>query len=251
MVFFYKIEVAYDGSNFHGFQSQKNVRNVQDELEKAISRLNSGTYTKVKGAGRTDALVHARNQVVTFETNKAFKEDYFLLSVNRLLPSDIHVYSIKEINPDFHVRYHAYQKHYQYRINLGDYDVFKERYDYQYNKALDIQAMKDASLVFIGRHDFRSYSSATSDQETIRDIFDIKFSLDNEVLVIDYYGSGFLKYMVRKLTKALLDVGRGKLTKEEIQTILDKKDINAYSKIISGCGLYLMKVYYKEEDYEI
>jgi len=251
MVYTYKIEVAYDGSLFYGFQSQPNVRNIQDELEKAISRLNSNVYTKVKGAGRTDALVHAKGQVVTFESEKDFKLDYFLFSVNRLLPSDIYVKDIVKVKDSFHVRYQAYLKHYQYRINLGEYDVFKERYEYQLNKPLNIDAMIEGSSVFVGTHDFRSFSSATDDQESVRTIENISFHQEGHVLVIDFYGNGFLKYMVRKLVKALVDVGQDRMSVQDLTDILNKKDIKAYSKIISGCGLYLMKVYYKEEDYEI
>lgn len=244
MLFNYCLIVQYDGTNFFGFQSQKKERNVQDELEKAIIRLNSSVFLRVQPSGRTDAKVHALGQVVTFQSEKDFDKDYFLFSINRLLPDDIYVKDFKKVDLDFHPRYFAKGKHYQYRTNLGEYNVFKANYELQYNKQLDLMAMQQASTCLLGKQDYRTFSSATVSQDSVKDIFKIDFKVEDNILIIDFYGSGFLRYMVRKLVRILLDVGEGKKTKADIQALLAKKDISAYSKIAPGCGLYLMEVYY-------
>lgn len=243
----YKIEISYDGTNFYGFQRQTSLRSIQGELEKAVTRLNSQVPIEIQGSGRTDSRVHAIKQVCTFQTTKDINLKYFSYAINRLLPNDIHVHSIVKVSNDFHARYNVVAKLYRYRINIGDYDVFGANYALQLNKKLDINKMIDASKVLIGKIDFRTFTSALERQNTKKTIFSIKITQKNDIIDIEYYGDGFLRYMVRKLTMILIEVGLNNKTKNDIKALLDKKDISAYSKVADGEGLYLVDVIYENK----
>lgn len=246
MVCNYKIIIEYDGTHFHGFQKQKNApRTIQDELEAALKIINDDKVVSVNGSGRTDAQVHALNQVCTFALDMELDEDKLRYRLNNLLPEDIYVKEVVKVADDFHARYHAVSKHYQYRLNMGSYNVFERNYAYQHNKSLDIEAMQKASEAFIGKKDFRSFSSATSKQDTIKEVFKIDFKVENDLLIVDFYGSGFLRYMVRKMMMALIDAGQNKLDAAQILEILNQKNINFYSKVARPEGLYLVAVLYE------
>lgn len=244
MSYYYKILVSYDGHNYSGFQKQLNQNSIQAELEKALTRMNANQKVDIIASGRTDAKVHAIAQVCTFTSVKDFDRNYFLIAANNLLPDDIHIFDIEKINDDFHPRFNARAKKYIYFINMGEYNVFQANYQWQLSKELDIQAMMQASNYLIGEHDFRTFSSAKAIQNTQRTIFDITFSCENNILKIEFYGSGFLRYMVRKLTMVLVDVGTHKIQPEKVAELLLKKDVAAYSKVAPGNGLYLSEVIY-------
>ena len=244
MVNNYKLEISYDGSNFVGFQRQEKGRSIQGELEKVLTRLNSNILVQINASGRTDSKVHALKQVCSFETENELNLDYFHYALNQALPCDINCQSIEKVTNDFHPRYNAVAKHYRYLINVGTYNVFETNYIYQLNKQLDIDLMQKASKIFIGEHDFRTFSSAEMKKNSIREIFSLNISQKNDIIIIDYIGNGFLRYMVRKLTMALIDVGLHKKSLDEITTLLIKKDISAYSKVAPGNGLYLVDVKY-------
>lgn len=246
MVCYYKIVIEYDGTYFHGFQKQKNApRTIQNELENALKVINGDKVVAVNGSGRTDAQVHALNQVCTFSLDVDLDEGKLRYRLNSLLPDDIYVKEVQKVDDHFHARYHAVSKHYQYRLNMGAYNLFERNYVYQYNKPLDIAAMQKASAAFIGKKDFRSFSSATSKQDTIKEVFKIDFRVENNLLVVDFYGSGFLRYMVRKMMMALIEAGQNKLDASQILEILKQKDINFYSKVARPEGLYLVAVLYE------
>jgi tRNA pseudouridine38-40 synthase len=246
MVFNYKIIMAYDGTNFCGFQKQAQQRTVQNEVEAVLKTINNNQFVSLQGAGRTDTKVHALNQVATFVLPYKISDiDNFKYRMNRLLPDDIYIKTITMAPDDFHARYHARGKHYQYLINMGPYNVFERNYVYQYNKVLDIKAMQAVSTAFLGRQDFRSFSSAKSTQNTIRELFNIDFKVVDQLLIVDFYGSGFLRYMVRKLMMALLEAGQHKLDDTKILNILAQKNINFYSKVAPPEGLYLVAVLYE------
>ncbi|WP_423363178.1 tRNA pseudouridine(38-40) synthase TruA [Mycoplasma sp. P36-A1] len=244
MVFNYKLTIEYDGTLFYGYQSQVKERNVSDELEKAITRLNSQEKVKLIASGRTDAKVHAKGQVVTFKSTKEFEKQYFLFSINRLLPDDIYAKDFEIVANEFHPRFNAKAKHYQYKINTKEYNVFKKNYELQYCKPINILKMIEASKHLIGKKDFRTFSSATINQNSIKEIHEIRFKEESGILIIDFYGTGFLRYMIRKLVSILLDVAQENKSIEEMLKLLNKKQISAYSKIAPGCGLYLIEVSY-------
>lgn len=244
MVYNYKVVVQYDGSNYNGFQKQKEHSSIQEELEIVISRLNSNTKTHISGSGRTDAKVHADCQVCTFKAIKLLNEQHFLFSVNRLLPDDINVLEVELVDEKFHARYSSIGKEYHYYINLGQYDVFKARYIYQYNKQLSIDKMIEASKLFIGTKDFRTFSSARDDQDTTKILREITINQEGSILKVTFIGKGFLRYMVRKLMMILIEVGEHKVSLADIETLLTLRDTAAYSHVAPPQGLYLHKVYY-------
>ncbi|MDL2211361.1 tRNA pseudouridine(38-40) synthase TruA [Erysipelotrichaceae bacterium OttesenSCG-928-M19] len=246
MVKVYKLEISYDGSNFNGFQRQKEQRTVQGELERVITRLNSQVPVDLIVSGRTDSKVHALKQVCTFATEKELNLYYFKYALNNALPSDIRVNNVIKVNSDFHPRYDALGKHYRYLINTGEYNIFDYNYVWQLNKELNLDMMINASKLLIGKHDFRTFSSATAQQNTTKEIFSIKFSQKNDIIVIDYYGNGFLRYMVRKLTMILVDIGLGKRDLDDLKRLLSLKNTAAFSKVAPGRGLYLVDVEYNK-----
>lgn len=246
MVYTYKLSVSYDGTNFYGYQKQEKHRTIQDELEKAITRLNANNPIVLLASGRTDRKVHAHNQVCSFQCEDKLNLYYFKHAINILLPSDINVNEVELVDNNFHPRYDAKAKTYQYLINTGKYDVFKANYIFQFNKELDVDLMIEASRVFIGEHDFRTFSSALKSQDTIRKINYIKIEKDNDIINLIFNGDGFLRYMVRKIVMAIVDVGMHKKSVDQLNDLLEKKDKTKYSKVIAGEGLYLVDVEYEE-----
>ena len=216
----YKIIFSYDGTNFNGYQKQKGLRTIQSEMEKALKQINDNKNVKFSSSGRTDAYVHANNQVGHADLFVDITEYKLKRALNSLLPEDIYVKETKIVNDDFHSRYDVKSKEYLYKINLGDYNVIERKYVYQYNKELNVNRMKKASKYLIGTHDFSAFSSNEDKKENnIRKIYKIIFSKKNNILYIRFIGSGFLKYMVRIMVATLIKVGEGKLDCNEIKNI--------------------------------
>ena len=233
----YMMVNSYDGSKFSGFQRQKKVRNVQGYIEDELSNILKETI-EVKGAGRTDAGVHAYYQVVHFETNKHI---YNLKSRLNNVLKDVKVKKIKRVSDDFHARYNVKSKIYLYKIDLSN----KKDSNYYLNikYKLDIKKMKDASKIFIGTHYFENFVAGFRDDYTSTIIY-IKIYKFNKILYLKFKGYGFYRYMVRNLVGALLEIGKGKLTKEELKDILDNPNNKRRLPTSSPNGLYLYKIKY-------
>ncbi|MEG0365063.1 MAG: tRNA pseudouridine(38-40) synthase TruA [Erysipelotrichales bacterium] len=245
MLFNYKLTIAYDGSSFYGYQYQENQRNIQGIINEVVSQLNNNTQTSVHASGRTDRGVHACGQVCHFESDFDLNLNYFEHAANRTLPDDIRVLEIIKVDNEFHSRFKAKGKHYQYIINTGEYDVFKVKYHWQLNRSLDLIAMKEVVQCFKGKRDYKTFSSANKDQTTIKDIKELTIKQENDLIIIDIYGSGFLRYMVRKIVMALVDAGIHKKDVASIEELLAKKSTAAYSRVAPPEGLYLMEVFYE------
>ena len=229
--------ISYDGSKFHGFQRQNNVRNVQSEVEDALTKF-FGEETLVKGAGRTDARVHAKYQVVHFETDKDIKGLKRYLKDNL---EDIKVKKIQKVNDDFHARHSVKDKTYLYKIDLsGKRDP--KYYGIVRNK-LDIKKMQEASLIFLGSHDFRNFVAGErlDYRSTILNIHIYKIG---SVIYLKFKGIGFYRYMVRNLVGSLIEVGKGKINKLVIKDMLDNYDKEKRLPTASPNGLYLLKINY-------
>lgn len=247
MEYQYLMQVSYDGYDYYGFQRLNDHPSIQAKLEEVVSRLNKDRNTKITGCSRTDAKVHAIKHYSCFKSDTLFRKDYFIHCANTLLPDNIRLDNIYLVTNEFHPRYHSLSKHYQYRILINDDNVFKQRYALYLKENLDLSKMIESSKIFIGKHDFRSFSSATKDLNTIRTIHDIKIVRKDNEIIIDIYGNGFLKYMVRKLVMILIDAGYHKVDEDKIKEILGAKNIRVYSKIASAHGLYLMSVEYDQK----
>ncbi len=241
----YKILFSYDGTAFFGYQVQPGLRTVQEELERAVSYLNGQKKTITVASGRTDRGVHALMQVAHFDLQYPIPCFKIKRGLNSLLPDDIHVYQVEEVDSDFHARYMAKSKTYNYRISMGEYNPLMRNYCYPLGKELDISLMEEAAKVFLGRHDFRSFVDSEDKREnTVREIYQITFERKGDFLDITFSGDGFMKYQVRNMVGALILVGLGKRSKEEVEELLQNKSRASAWKAAPACGLYLEKVEY-------
>lgn len=237
----YFASVSYDGSKFYGFQRLNENKTVQGELERCLSILNK-SYVEVKGAGRTDRGVHAYSQGISFKLDIDIPLDNLVNALNRLLDSGVHVNYIEEVNDDFHARFDAIKKEYEYVINLGVYDPIIDSYVYNYNRKINISNMKKASKLLLGFHSYKAFTSGERDNYNSV-IYKIKFIKKGDFLTIKFIGKSFYRYMVRNMVGALIDVGCDKLDCNDIKSMLESGEVIKYNTAPS-CGLYLVNVYY-------
>ncbi|WP_409303797.1 tRNA pseudouridine(38-40) synthase TruA [Peribacillus sp. SCS-155] len=246
----YKAIISYDGTLFAGYQVQPQKRTVQLELEKTLRKLHKGVDIRVTASGRTDAGVHAKGQVIHFDSPFSFPAENWEKGLNAMLPQDIAVLRVENAKPDFHARFEASGKEYRYYISLAKKrDPFQRNYAYHFPYELDFSSLEAAIPYLIGTHDFTSFCSAKTEViDKIRTIREIDFFEENGMLVFRFVGSGFLYNMVRILTGTLLEVATGKKTASDIKQILEKKDRSYAGKTAPGHGLYLWEVFYDEAE---
>lgn len=239
----YKAIVSYDGTAYQGWQKQPDKNSVQAKIETALSRL-CRHNVKITGAGRTDKGVHAFGQVFHFDTDKEFKD--ITKSINSQLPEDIRIVSCKPVSDEFHSRYDAKWKHYSYIINTGKFNPIQRNYAYQLGIDLDEEKMQEAAKALVGTHDFSSFNATRKDEieDQVRTIYKIEVKRRGSLVTVDYYGDGFLRYMIRMMTGALIEAGKGKITAEDIQNIMEKMDKTACNYNVPACGLYLIEISY-------
>lgn len=236
---------SYDGTLFHGFQSQVNLRTVQNEIEKVLEIIHKEEI-RIYASSRTDAGVHAIEQYFHFDTNLNIGPDNLLNAMNSRLPKDIYINQVKIVGYDFNSRFDSVAKEYHYLIDIGPYNphLRNYRYFYPYKHRLDISKMTEASQLFIGEHDFRSFTKNKEIKNTVRTIHELEFIINDNLLTMRIVGNGFLHHMVRILVAMLLEVGIGKYTKDDLKRILEAKNRVLAPKIAPACGLYLYKIYY-------
>lgn len=240
----YLVTCSYDGTHYKGFQKQIDGGTIQDNIEEVLSKL-LNTKIVIHASGRTDAQVHAYNQTFHFDSEKVLDTTKFIYSMNCLLNQDIHIKSIKVVDNDFHARISAKKKHYRYVINMGEKDPFYINYHYQLNKELDVDKIKDAAKLFCGEHNFQDFTSKEEDFSSfIRNIDNIEVNKVDDILIIDFYGNGFMRYMIRMIVGTLVAIGLGKENNHFILEHLDKKERRIISYKVPGNGLYLVEVIY-------
>ena len=239
----YKAIVMYDGTMFHGFQTQDNLRTVQEEIEKVL-KIITKKETRIFPAGRTDTGVHAVGQVFHFDYEVKMEEWQIKNALNSRLPKDIYIKNIGVVNDDFHARYQATKKSYQYVINLNEFNPLNKNYCYYYKYKLDVNKMIEASKIFIGEHDFKSFTKNHKLENTVRTIYDINFEVENNVIKINFIGNGFLHNMVRIIVAMLIEVGNDRFTIEYLQQAMENKNRKYAPKLAPANGLYLMEVMY-------
>ena len=240
-----KLTLEYDGTNFSGWQVQKDKRTVQQEIEVALSKILKEEVSII-GSGRTDAGVHALGQVCNFKTEKTIKPQELLFAINTLLPMDIVVINVEEVDESFHSRNSAKKKHYRYVINNSKFpSALNANREYHFKYFLDVESMQLAANDIIGEHDFKAFSAAgTTVKDYTRTIYLLKINRLGDRVVVDIVGNGFLYNMVRIIVGTLLDVGSGKLDICVIKNMLNTKDRTLGGRTVGPEGLYLVDVGY-------
>ena len=239
--------VAYDGTNYSGWQIQPNGITIQGVLNDTLSDL-LGEKIEIMGASRTDAGVHALGNVAVFDTNTRIPGEKISYALNQRLPEDIRIQLSEEVEPDFHPRYCDSEKTYEYRILNRKFPVPTERlYSYFYHYTLDVDKMREATSCLIGRHDFASFCSAGSQvKTTVRTVYTLDVSKENDIISIKISGNGFLYNMVRIVVGTLLKVGLSVYPPEHVKEILDSKDRYMAGPKAPARGLTLIGIEYEE-----
>ena len=244
----YFMTFSYDGSKYKGYQKQPRVKTVQSEIEKALKQILSNEKITISASGRTDAGVHALNQKAHFDSKKEIAPEKLRKAVNSLIPDDIYIKEIIEVEPDFHARFNVKAKEYIYKINMGEYNPIEKDYVYQYNRRLDVVEMERALKYLEGTHDYKSFTKTDEEKDDfVRTIVQANLLRDVKNvnnITISFLGTGFMRYMVRNMVGCLIEIGEGKRKSEDIIKILEAKDRKKAGKTANPEGLYLKDVFY-------
>lgn len=240
-----KLTIEYDGRNYSGWQLQPRHDSIQGRIEAALERIFAAPV-RVFGSGRTDAGVHARGQVASISIPRPFDATELQRALNSILPADIVVLDIAVAPDDFDPRRAARSRVYEYRVlNRQVASAFDYRYSWLVRDRLDLAAMNRAAQIFVGDHDFAAFRSlGTEVRTTIRRVISSEWTRAGDVLVYRVEANSFLRHMVRAMVAAMIDVGRGKLTRDQIATILAGCDRGAAPANAPPGGLYLVEVRY-------
>jgi tRNA pseudouridine38-40 synthase len=252
-----KMVVAYDGTNFAGWQRQRNLPTIQQILEEAIGIM-VREQVNLQGAGRTDAGVHALGMVANFSTSAGIPCTGFLLGLNSMLPSDIRIRAVADAEPGFHARKSAKAKTYVYNICTEPVQCPTKRlYSAHIPYNLDVEAINACLASLIGTHDFSSFEAVGSRDRSnengrgaVRQIFEARASRSNggDTVIITVTGDGFLRHMVRNIVGTVAEGGKGRMTVAEFQRILATRDRKHAGPTAPAHGLFLKEVYYREPD---
>ena len=245
----YKAIIAYDGTNFNGFQKQPNGRTVQEEVEKTLQKMANGKEITVFGSGRTDAGVHAIGQVIHFDYPEERPLERMRFALDTQSPEDIAVRQVEIFSEDFHARYLVKEKTYQFRVDIGKpRSPFRRHYASYFPYPLDLEKIQRALPDLLGTHDFTSFcASGSSIEDKVRTIYEAKMEVNEtkDELWFTVRGNGFLYKMIRILVGTLLKIGNGRLPEDSIPDIIAKKDRNAAGPTAHPEGLYLYEVKYE------
>jgi tRNA pseudouridine38-40 synthase len=243
-----KIDIAYDGTDYHGWQVQPGLPTIQGTLEQVLSEI-EGKPVQVAGSGRTDAGVHALAQVAAFSIENPIPAGNLLRAANRLLPHDIRIVRVEEVDAGFHPRFNAKAKTYEYRIFRGEICLpFERRYVYHHPYPLDMGEMMRLAPLLEGEHDFTAFA-ATDDRDElggskVRTIFCSRLSLEADRLIYRVRGSGFLKHMVRNIVGVLMEIGKGNVDEAGLLARLDPEAGILAGPTVPSRGLFLISVEY-------
>lgn len=239
----YFFEIAYKGTQYKGWQTQHNAITVQEVIEKAIFTL-TGTKTEIIGSGRTDTGVHCEQQFFHADIEKSIVLKDFQHRLNVLLPKDISIQSIRKVKPDVSARFAALSRTYQYRITLVKNPLL-DGLALHYFKSPNVATMNKAAALLLGEHDFQCFSKVkTNVNHFLCDISRAEWKKKNDTLEFTITANRFLRGMVRAIVGTLLDIGTGKMTVKDFQTIINSKDRKQAGQNVPPEGLYLTKVKY-------
>lgn len=243
-----KLTVAYDGTNYCGWQIQPNGITVEEVLNRELSALTKAKVTVI-GASRTDSGVHAKGNVAVFDTESPIPPERISYAVNQRLPDDIVVVNSEEVSKEWHPRYQNSVKTYEYHIlNAKMPDPTKRYTTYFVSYPLDQKQMQKAADYLVGEHDFASFCNIHTDvEDTVRTIYELTVEKNGEDMTIRVQGNGFLYNMVRIIAGTLLQVGRGFYTPEDVRQILEAKKRKSAGATAPPQGLMLMQIEYEKD----
>lgn len=244
----YFIEIAYNGSNYHGWQFQQNATSIQEEINKALSTILQ-TDTMVTGAGRTDTGVHAEQLYAHFDFEQLNDLETLKFKLNNFLPNDISIYSIFEVNKDAHARFSATSRTYQYRITQKK-NPFHSLSAYYFPYPLNIELMNKAAAELLNYKDFSSFSKSKTDTFTNNcEIIKAEWEAENGLLVFTITANRFLRNMVRAIVGTLLEIGQEKIKTSELKEIIESKNRSNAGTSAPAQGLFLTKINYPNSIY--
>lgn len=240
-----KLTIAYDGTDFHGWQRQPALRTVQGALDEAIERL-TGAKPNTNASGRTDAGVHALGQVVHFLTASRHPPEVFVRALNATLPPDVRVLEAADAPQAFHATLDARSKRYRYRIDNNPYaSPFELRHAWHVFQPLNVDAMNRAARALLGRHDFRSFETDWPNRlSSVRTIFDVEVVRQDRIVTIEVEADGFLYNMVRTIAGTLSLVGAGKRAEDWVGEVIRAQNRVEAGPTAPARGLFLLRVYY-------
>ena len=239
-------KVSYNGANYSGWQKQPDKISVQEAIEKELSKFFNRPIT-IYGAGRTDAGVHAFEQTFHFDIDETSVDlSRLIYSLNSMLPPDIKIEDFEEVDDDFHARFSAKEKIYGYSILMDSKDVFLYQTMYVCPYELNTEMMEEALNHFKGVHNFKNFTSKPEDKDNfVREIYEISFTETDKIISIIFSGNGFMRYMIRYIVGTVIEVGRERLSFEQLDALLDE---DSPREIVSfkapACGLCLLEVKY-------
>ena len=247
----YKMTIAYDGTNYHGWQIQPNGMSIQEKIQSSL-QIFLRKEIHVIGSGRTDSGVHATGQVANFKYGNKLDLPRFMYAANGLLPHDIRILSIESVPLEFHSQYSATGKIYHYHLHLGSvHNPFRRLYALHVREKINLDLLSSAAKCFIGTHDFVSFANSahqgTASYDSIRTIKRLDVIPEIGGIRLEFEGDGFLYKMVRNIVGLLLEIAEGTRPVEDIQKILNGKDRRQAGKAAAPQGLFLVKVLYSEE----
>jgi tRNA pseudouridine38-40 synthase len=242
----YRLDISYDGTSFHGYARQQDIRTVQGVLDAALARIMGPVETTV--AGRTDAGVHARQQVVSFTVESSVEVDRLVRSLNGLLPVEVAVLACREVEEGFSSRFSALSRSYRYQIlNRPAPDPLRRLTTWHIPQILDLVAMQRAAGAFVGEHDFASLCRKAKGRSTIREVLEVSWARDDDIVEFRVTATSFCRRMVRSMVGLCVEVGRGRLDAGDMAGILAARDREAAGGAAPPHGLVLWDVVYPDE----
>lgn len=243
----YKVTLEYDGSRYRGWQVQQNARSVQGTLLTAASQLFQQSDVEIYGSGRTDAGVHALGQVAHLDVNARWQGGEIRDRLNEVLPADINILAVESVAPDFHARHHAVARSYIYQISRRR-NAFGKPFVWWIKEPLNVKAMQAAAKVLEGFHDFQSFSNEKGKSKSSQvDVKQVSIHEQGDLLVVHLVASHFLWKMVRRTVGMLVEVGAGRLSKDQVKGFLETASPEPALFTAPPTGLFLERVYYPGE----
>jgi len=243
----FKLYIEYEGTRYSGWQVQKNVRTVQGKLLEAAENIFKKEKCDVQGSGRTDAGVHALYQVAHLDVKTVLAPEIIRMKFNDELPSDINILEVEKANPKFHARHDAINRSYLYQISKRR-TAFGKNYVWWIKDKLDFERMQSAAKLFLGMHDFISFTDEEQEEKSTRVLIEnVQMKEDGELILVRIIGSHFLWKMVRRMIGVLVEIGRGKLTDQDLKRFLNSKSNDPAKYTAPPSGLFLEQVIYQGE----